>query len=430
MTYWVILNTFRGRGEVIFVRKKYKRQKIILGVIGFVLAAIIAGSLFGGESRTNVLMVKEPIDINKPLELQENKFVVRQILKSEADSIAGGLARDFNDIKGKKSLVPLKMGDVVPFNVLKEGVEGGQFAKEMAEYHTTFTIEGGQFMLPPGVMSGDLIDVALFVESPSGENKDLEGLTKEEYDALEEWEKENPELMIGVVSSNVEVHSVDRGNLNLKVSQTEALKLKMHAKIGEFVLQLPGQKEVGLCVDVKEQYKEDLMSRYKLTQSLGGTKRIVLDVESVEEFKQVEKKLDEIGSMQKIDELLDEEFGQDGDKSIKEAKRKTLMVDYMMRHIEKEVEKVDCYEEEDKAEKNITKEEVLKEMLKKGFYRLSSDGEEGLEMGEFIDGSKESLEELIEFDNKNGEVNDGQSFQETLEDLGSGEKDSIEREEG
>lgn len=275
------------------MNKRIKFQKTLIVIFGFIAALLIV-ALFVGRNDTVTVMVinSDKIDLTKPIGKQMNLFAQEEISKSDFNKFKGSLVTGFqtNDTRYLKDKYAI--GTPLTVSMLEDGKRAGTFAQSTAALHTTFNIPNSISSLPAGLDSGDLVDIFLYVEaiddkiienatsSDNQEDAEPDATTEEENeddptdeDALSTngntesstnpTEYKNLENSVNLLLSNVKVSSMNETSINVSVSQTQYNILYVAQKMGQFVIHLPGQKDVQSCKDVyanlEKSYKSSLL---------------------------------------------------------------------------------------------------------------------------------------------------------------------------
>lgn len=210
------------------------------------IAILIAGlniSMYAGNSeRENVVIVRGEIDTNKALDEQLEQFTTIEMKKNDSIKMGDSVVRSLSELKDKRISVPLTQGSPIPKAALLDGKGVGQFASSTRVYQTVYKIVGAVTQLPKGVKAGDKIDINIMTTSTDNKK----------------------EQRLDVFMKNVEIYSLTETDVYVKVNQEDFNNLTMASKLGEFILQLPGQKTVPSCESLtgeeqtaKECYKED-----------------------------------------------------------------------------------------------------------------------------------------------------------------------------
>lgn len=389
------------------MQKKYKMQKMVIALIAFLLAVIIVGMLFGRLDQQSVVRVKVDLDITKTLGEQSEFLEIVEVSKDDYKKFEGMMATSLEEVQNKKALYELKAGSMVPLGALTEEGVGGKFAQAMPKKHTIYTIPNGAALLPGGLVENDKIDIALYVTAPNGDKKD--DLTEEELEDLKEWQKKYPELLVGMLLRDVEVFAIDGANLHLKVTQKEHLQLSMAANVGTFILQLPGKKDVELCTIAQSRVERELRTLFKQEEK---EEEEGLSVEKTA----IRQQMEGAGfTKEKIERALIDEFVniEKTDEKVLETRRQELIKEQEEEYIQYRVKTVECYNDEDSAEENITKEQILETLLKNG-----------------IDAPDETLDGLVGEDDKQEDPDKkapGNGLKDYLQGLGA-EADADEKE--
>lgn len=297
------------------MQKKIKFYKLLLIGLFFIISTIFVSTFLGrSDLRTIVVVSKEGIDITKPLAEQEDFFEEIEISRKQFENFNGTIVTSIqNELLGKrgkgnvllstnKLKYNLEPGTPVPKSALTDAnVKPGEFAQQIAKYHTIFNLSGAQNNLPAGVQSGDKIDIALKVRTSGS-------------------------IVLGVIMRDVTIFSIEGNNINVKVTQQEGLDLALAKDVGQFVLQLPGQKVVEQCpvleIEIKNYVNEIL----------------AINTEDPDVERSLKIKKSELEKLMRDEDLTKEEL------------------------IQKEFEKFDCYNETDKPT-ITTQEDIINRVL-------------------------------------------------------------------
>lgn len=195
------------------------RKLLILG-IAFLIAVMVVSMMSGNEVKEKMIIVKGELDVTKKLDEQFAMFDIIEITKNESDRLGDSVVRKLEDLVNKKIALPLEEGSPIPVSLLiNEEDEKGEFASKVPEKRTYYRFKGGIGQLPPGIAEGDRIDIGILY-------------------------KEEQQNLINLFMSNVRVAMIENNDILVDVAQSEHYKLVLASLEGEFVLQLPGRKEV------------------------------------------------------------------------------------------------------------------------------------------------------------------------------------------
>lgn len=195
--------------------------------IAVFIAIMIVSMLTGNEMKEKLIIVKSELDITKELDTQFASFDVIEITKNESQRLGDSVVRNLEELVGKRIAMELPVGSPIPQSLLlSEGDKAGEFASKMPENRTYYRFVGGVSQLPPGVGEGDKIDVGVLYE-------------------------ENKERIINLFMKDVVIGSVSEADILVNVTQVEHYQLTLAALEGQFILQLPGRKNVDIqCTDL------------------------------------------------------------------------------------------------------------------------------------------------------------------------------------
>lgn len=213
------------------MQKRIKLQKMLIASLAVIIAVLLIGLVVGRSSTVTVLIINsEQIDLTKPLAEQPEVLLVDKMKKEEYERFGGTIATSLEQIKGARLKFPLAIGSPVIFSALTKTDTAGTFAANTPKYHTTFKMPEITSSLPPGIQAGDTVDIDLLI---ANETKPVT-------------------YTIGPILQNVKVSAIEETTLYLMVSQRDAAMLTMARQVGSFVVQLPGQKMVKDCQEVKQ----------------------------------------------------------------------------------------------------------------------------------------------------------------------------------
>lgn len=213
--------------------KKLKNRKLMMYGIALLIAALNVSIYSGNAEKQRVVIVKGEIDTTKSLDEQLEQFTTVEMKKNDASKLGNSVVKDLSELSDKRISVALTEGSPIPKALLLEGKGFGQFASSTKEYQTVYNIVGGAAQLPKGVKAGDKIDISIMTISSDG--KKLQRLD--------------------VLMKNVEIYSLTETDVYVKVSQSAFGELTVAKTLGDFVLQLPGQKDVPRCETLTEEDK-------------------------------------------------------------------------------------------------------------------------------------------------------------------------------
>lgn len=283
------------------MQKRIKLQKMLIGGLAVIIAVLFVGLLVGRNNTVPVIIVNSPkVDLTKPLDEQLELLSVQKMARDEFDLFNGTLVTSIDQIKGAKLKFPLSQGSPVLLSALTKGQTAGQFAANTPVYHTVFMMPEILGTLPPGIQAGDKVDIDLLIAS--------EG-------------EDGSKHIIGPLLQNVEVSGVEETTLYLMVSQREYSTLSLSRQIGSFVVQLPGQKQVGECTEINTNIQTEK-----------------------------EKEITDFYESEEFEELTEEE---------KDETLKTIEEKFDTR-----LNSIECVQESDKP--TIIKSDVITESLEKG----------------------------------------------------------------
>ena len=238
------------------MHKKNQQRKMFVFILGLVIAFMIVRILTGNEAQEEVVLVAGEINTSKYLDEQLGSFQVIKMSKRESDRLGESVVRSINDLQGKMLTVPLEKGTPVPISLLTSEKASGDFAQKTRKYLTLYKIQGGVQMLPPGVVAGDLIDIGLLYQDVVKKMKTYS------------W-----------VMKGVQIDSItETGDLYIQVSQADAQMLTFSKDMGQFVLQLPGKKDVKNCADLTIEEQKTTECYYDYDKPTELTQEDVLEI--------------------------------------------------------------------------------------------------------------------------------------------------------
>lgn len=289
--------------------------------IAVLIAFMIASMLSGDEVKQPMVIVSGEIDVTKTLGEQLDKFSVIPVSQNESTKLGDSVVRSLEELKDARIAIQLTKGSPIPKALLATKKTGGDFALETPEYRTWYRFTGGITMLPPGVSEGDLIDISILYNLQDGSNNSI----------------------LKLMLSNVEVALTNEVDIYVKVPQDEFEMLTVAAGVGQFVLQLPGQKKVERCEDLLEEDIENSDCYYESNKPgaitaeevkkmiLEGDKEVVPSpvkieepIVEVEEEPIVEESKEDDGSI--FDEETSEEVTVTPEEQVEERKKKDSLI--------------------------------------------------------------------------------------------------------
>lgn len=219
------------------MQKRIRLQKTLIFGLAVIISILVVSLLAGRNDTVPVLIIgSDKIDVTKPLSEQQELLLVKDMSRQEYELFNGTIATSLADIQGAKLRFPLQVGSPVVMSALTKTDTAGTFAASTPIYHTIFKMPEIIGTLPPGIQAGDLVDINLLMQK-----------------------EENKQYVIGRLLEGIKVAGVEAetATVYLMVSQKEYDMLAISRQIGSFVVQLPGQKEVGTCEDVKAAITDD-----------------------------------------------------------------------------------------------------------------------------------------------------------------------------
>lgn len=293
--------------------------------IAVLIAFMIASMLSGDEVKQPMVIVNGEIDVTKTLGEQLDKFSVIPISQNESTKLGDSVVRSLEELKDARIAIQLSKGSPIPKALLAVKKTGGDFALETPEHRTWYRFAGGIAMLPPGVAEGDLIDISILYKLEDGSNNSI----------------------LKLMLSSVEIALKNEVDIYVKVPQDEFEMLTVSAGIGQFVLQLPGQKKVERCEDLLDEEIENSDCYYESNKpgmiTTEDVKKMILEGEKeviptpvriekpvVEEPKEAEEKpvveepKDNDGSI--FDEETSEEVTFSPNEQVEERKKKDSLI--------------------------------------------------------------------------------------------------------
>ena len=218
------------------MQKRIRLQKMLILGLAIVISILLMSLFLGRNDTVPVLIIgSEEIDITKPLSEQQDLLKTAEMSRDEYELFNGSIATSMADIKGAKLRFPLQVGSPVIMSALTKTDTAGTFAASTPVYHTIFKMPEIISSLPPGIQAGDLVDINLLIQ------------------------KEDKSYVIGRLLESVKVSAVETqtATVYLMVSQKEYDMLALSRQIGSFIVQLPGQKEVGTCEEVRSKITKE-----------------------------------------------------------------------------------------------------------------------------------------------------------------------------
>ncbi|GAB6565951.1 hypothetical protein [Bacillus cereus] len=216
--------------------RKIRLIRTLVVLLSSVFAIVLIAYLIGRGQTTPVIMISDDrLEPNKPLTEQGKYLVEKRISTKELEELGGQFVTDYNQLKGKKLKTAVKKNSPIPTYLLTSTKSAGQFASETAINHTLFKLPEGLKMLPPGIEEGDRISVKAIFQKGDDD--------KEKY--------------IGEVVASAKVAGIQKEDILLYVNDDEFNRLSLMKEYSQFILTLPGVKNVGQCEDVVPKLKED-----------------------------------------------------------------------------------------------------------------------------------------------------------------------------
>jgi hypothetical protein len=209
--------------------------KIGMAILFAVIASVIIISLVAGRLNTVpiVIVVKDGLDVTKPLDEQKDFFITKEILKSEMEYFGGSVVSSFEELTGQKTMTGLKAGSPILKSSLYEKSGGGNFALGFPKGFTVRALPGASIGLPPMAI-GDKINVGLTYKLAK---IDADGKTID-YDTS------------SIVLEGLDVVQIIGPDLYVKVTLQEDVIFEVLKSIGTMYYQLPGQlDENGEVID-------------------------------------------------------------------------------------------------------------------------------------------------------------------------------------
>ncbi|MFP3725689.1 hypothetical protein U8V72_10855 [Priestia filamentosa] len=249
------------------------------------IAILIAGlniSIYSGNAeKETVVVVRGEIDTTKALDEQLEQFTTVEMKKNDAEKLGGSVVKNLSELTDKRLAVNLTEGSPIPKSVLLEGKGFGQFASSTRVYQTVYNIAGGVAQLPKGVKAGDKIDISIMTTNADSKK----------------------EQRLDVLMRNVEIHSLTETDVYVKVSQDDFGKLTVAKTLGEFVLQLPGQKEVPSCEDlsIEDKGKKECYNEADKPASVTS-EDILKDIQKGDAINQAEVNQQESTNLEKTEQ--------------------------------------------------------------------------------------------------------------------------------
>lgn len=206
------------------------RVKQITLIVLFLIISVLTISLIAGRINTQDILIlkKDGVDTNVPLDQQLEFFEHKKILKSEMKYFQGTVVTNVNQLKDKTLLYSLKAGSPIPVAALIEPTGAGQFAAVMPKGRTVHFLASATGNLPP-VQEGDKINIALtYKQKSDDENQSADS------------------IRTGMLMTNVKIYKIVESGIYVDVSLEQDLVLSTAAQLGTFIYQIPGQKS-ELC---------------------------------------------------------------------------------------------------------------------------------------------------------------------------------------
>lgn len=199
------------------------RAKQISLIVLFLIISTLAITLIAGRINTQQILIvkKEGLQTNVPLDQQLEFFETKELLKSEMKYFKGTIVTSPKQLEGKVTLNELKVGSPIPFSSLMEPKGAGQFAAAMPKGRTVHLLSQALVGLPP-VEAGDKINIALVYKEKLEDNTEA--------------------LRVGMLMTDVKVYITGETDLYVDVSLEESLVLHTASQLGTFIYQIPGQK--------------------------------------------------------------------------------------------------------------------------------------------------------------------------------------------
>jgi len=259
------------------MHKRLKLQKLMILVLSVIISIVLITTLVGRTQTIKVVVLKDnDINLSKTLDEQMDSFETKEISKRDYESLGGNYATSMDDLKNKHLQYKLDKGSLIPLSLLSEKSAAGEFATAMPENYTVYKIADAIGKLPLGTVAGDKINIALTAEIKVGDT-------------------DEKELVTGVLLRDVTIHSVDKADVYVKVTTQQYLELATGEKIGQFVLQLPGKKQVETCDNLEEEIEEEVQKLIDKEQEKDPDKEF--DFEQM-----VQERLDEMDCTRDQDE--------------------------------------------------------------------------------------------------------------------------------
>lgn len=214
------------------MQKRIRLQKMLIFGLAVVISVLLVGLLVGRNNTVPVVIINsDQVDLTKPLSEQPELLKMDKMSRKEYEMFGGTIVTSLEEIKGARLKFPLAPNSPVITSALTKNQTAGQFAVNTPQYHTVFKMPEIVGSLPPGIQAGDRVDIDLMVEQGQSDSR---------------------HFMIGPLLQNIKVSGVEETTLYLVVSQREYASLAVARQVGSFVVQLPGQKQVGTCTEVND----------------------------------------------------------------------------------------------------------------------------------------------------------------------------------
>lgn len=211
-----------------------KLKKFLIITLSLLISVFLIVILLGQRATVDVYMVKkEGLDPNKTIGEQADFFVRDSIYKDDFEKLGGSMvtAAEWGKYQSKQLKLKLDKGSMIPKTALVDSNKSGQFANDLEKNHTLYKMPQN-LALPKGTIAGDKVDISLL----SNDNNDRK---------------------VGILLRDVPIFAMDETGTYLKVSQKHYNILKVAEGMGEFIVQLPGRKNVAQCTD------QELLDRNK-----------------------------------------------------------------------------------------------------------------------------------------------------------------------
>jgi Flp pilus assembly protein CpaB len=222
--------------ECDYEMKRLKIYKIAAFTLFFVFALAVVTFVVGFGEKVTVLVSKQTLDPNLPLEQQFHKVSLKTIKTPESEFIQESFIRSEAELKGARLRYSISAGRPIPKDALIYNTSSSALALQIPDQHTLFKFADVVLTLPPGIQIGDRLDVIFSFEVKSDEPN---APSKE------------PLIVSTLIMEDLKIGIMDDASVYLLVTEDQAVKLSNLRQFGSFSLQLPGQKKVLDCEEIQ-----------------------------------------------------------------------------------------------------------------------------------------------------------------------------------